>query len=86
MIHGQNGKIFGVKRASVKKARNWSISLTAITLISFMIGLLIVAAATLLPILAVVSFLFFTLSFVFGIVAPIPAIWAWNFNRSQELE
>jgi hypothetical protein len=84
MIHGQNGTIFGVKHASIKKARNWSISLIGVTLISFMIGLVFVAATTLLPILAIISLMFFTFSFIFGIIAPIPAIWAWNFNRSKE--
>lgn len=86
LIHGQTGRIFGIKRASVKQARTWSISLTVITLFSFFVGLLFAASTIILPIMAVISVLFFAFSLVVGILAPIPAIWAWNSNRSQELE
>ena len=49
LIHGQNGKIFGIKRASQNQARNWSLGIAAIALICFIFGLLFAAGATLLP-------------------------------------
>ena len=83
LIHGQNGKIFGINRASQHQARNWSLGIAAIALICFILGLLFAAGATLLPPLGVVSLLFFGGALLFGITAPIPAFWAWNFNSKE---
>ncbi len=83
LIHGQNGKIFGIKRASQRQARNWSLGLAAVALICFVLGLLFAAGAALLPPLGILSLLFFGGALLAGITAPIPAFWAWNFNRKD---
>jgi hypothetical protein len=83
LIHGQNGKIFGVRKASQKQARNWSLGLMAVALVSFMLGLLFAAGAVLLPPLGILSLLFFGGALLVGLTAPIPAFWAWNFNRKE---
>ena len=84
LIHGQSGKIFGLKRASQKIARNWSLGLAALAFVCFVLGLLFAAATVLLPLLGAVSLLFFGGALVVGLIAPIPAIWAWNFNRDKD--
>ncbi len=84
LINGQNGKIFGVKRASQRQARNWSLGLLVVALICFMVGLLFAAGAAMLPLLGAISLLFFGAALLVGVTAPIPAIWAWNFNRGKE--
>jgi len=86
LIHGQNGKIFGIKRASQIQARYWSIGLVAAALICFLLGLSFAAATTLLPLLGIISLLFFGAALLVGITAPLPAFWAWNFNRSKDGE
>jgi hypothetical protein len=84
LINGQNGKIYGLKRASQRLARNWSLGLGAIALLCFVLGLLFAAGAGLIPILGVISMFFFGLSLLVGVSAPIPAFWAWDFNRQKE--
>jgi len=84
LINGQNGKIFGVKFASQKQGRNWSLGLFVVALISFALGLLFAAGTALLPLLGVISLAFFASALFIGIIAPIPVIWAWNFNRSKD--
>lgn len=85
MIHGQNGKIFGVRRASQRQARNWSLGIVALALVCFVLGLLFAVGTALLPPLGAISLLFFGAALLIGIVAPIPAIWAWNFNQKSTL-
>lgn len=84
LIHGQNGKIFGLRRASQRQARNWSLGITAVALVCFVLGLLCAAGTALLPPLGAVSLLFFGGALLVGIIAPIPAIWAWNFNKEKD--
>jgi hypothetical protein len=86
LIHGQNGKIAGVKRASERQARIWSICLLVAALVCFLLGLLSAAGTAVLPLLGAVSLLFFTSALFTGVAAPIPTFWAWNFNRSQDKE
>ena len=83
LINGQNGKIFGMKRASQQKTRLLSLGLLGIALLCFVLGLLFAMGTTILPILGFFSLIFFTFALIAGISAPFPAIWSWNFNRSQ---
>jgi len=83
LIHGQNGRIFGIKRASQRQARNWSLGIAAMALVCFILGLLFAAGAAILPPLGVISLLFFGGALLVGIMAPIPAFWAWDFNRKE---
>ena len=83
LIHGQNGRIFGVKRASQNQARNWSLGIGALALVCFVLGLLFALGTTLLPPLGAISLLFFSAALLVGIAAPIPAFWAWNFNKGR---
>jgi hypothetical protein len=83
LIHGQTGKIFGVRRASQRQARNWSLGIAALALACFILGLLFAAGTALLPPLGAVSLLFFGAALFIGIASPIPAIWAWNFNQKS---
>jgi hypothetical protein len=71
---------------SQRLARNWSLGLAAIGLVCFLIGLLLAAGTVFLPLLAVFSFVSFASALFIGMMAPIPALWAWNFNRSQDEE
>ncbi len=84
LINGQNGKIFGTKRASQRLAGYWSLGLGLVGLVCFFLGLLFAAGTVFLPLLAAFSFVSFASALFIGIMAPIPALWAWNFNRSQD--
>ncbi len=84
LIHGQTGKILGVRRASQRLARNWSLGIATLALVCFVFGILFAAGTALYPPLGAISLLFFGGAFFVGITAPIPAIWAWNFNKEKE--
>jgi hypothetical protein len=84
LIHGQNGKILGIRRASQQQARNLSLGLIIVALVCFLLGLLLAAGTTLLPLLSIISLVFFGGALLAGIIAPIPAFWAWNFNRIRD--
>jgi hypothetical protein len=83
LVHGQNGKIFGVRRASQRQARNWSLGIAALALICFVLGLLFAAGTAVAPPLGAISLLFFGAALMIGVISPIPAIWAWNFNQKS---
>jgi hypothetical protein len=84
LINGQNGNFFGKKRASQRKARILSLGLLGTALLCFIFGLLFAVGTKFLPILGLFSLTSFILALLVGISAPMPAIWAWNFNRSQD--
>jgi hypothetical protein len=85
LVHGQTGKIFGLRRASQRQARNWSLGIAALALVCFVLGLLFAASTALFPPLGAVSLLFFGGALFVGIASPIPAIWAWNFNQKSNI-
>jgi hypothetical protein len=82
-IHGRTGKISGVRRSSQQQANLWSLGISIAAILCFLFGVLLAAGAVLLPVISVISLILFGLSLFIGILAPIPAVWAWNFNRSQ---
>jgi hypothetical protein len=85
LVHGQNGKIFGLRRASQRQARKWSLGFAGMAMVCFVLGLLFAAGAALIPPLGAIGLLFFGGAFFIGILAPIPAVWAWNFNKDEEV-
>jgi hypothetical protein len=84
MINGQNGRIFGLRQASQKQGWYWTAGILAVALICFLLGLGSSAGVTLLPALALIGGALFIISLAVGIAAPIPALWAWNFNRQEK--
>ncbi len=83
LINGQSGKISGLLLASQAKGWQWAGITLAVALGLFLIGLLLTAAATLLPPAAAIGALLMVLAFVTGILAIIPAAWPWQWNRNQ---
>ncbi|MCP4539777.1 MAG: hypothetical protein GY832_21780 [Chloroflexi bacterium] len=75
LINGQSGHVSGVRRASTRKANVTSLVLGAIAAMLFVLGGLL---ALLLP---PVGGLMLVFGLLLGLVAPIPAIGVWVFNR-----
>jgi hypothetical protein len=84
LVNGQNGKIFGKKHTSERKSRILSLGLLGTALLCFVFGLIFAVGTTLFPIFGFFSLILFALSLLAGIFSPVPVIWAWNFNRSQD--
>jgi hypothetical protein len=83
-INGQNGRILGVRRASQKAG--WRITgiLAGIAFIAFLIAVLMNVAASVINTGAIAA-LFYAASAALALGSPIPAVWAWQFNRSNPL-
>jgi hypothetical protein len=84
LINGQNGNIFGRKCTSQRKSRILSLGLLGTALLCFVLGLLFAVVTTLFPIFGFFSLMLFALALLAGIFSPVPVIWAWNFDRSQD--
>lgn len=80
-IEGQTGRIEGQRRASMKAAQRWSWIIlgvaAAIFIISGLVGLAGVLVAPLLPVAAVGL----AMALGLGLLAVLPVVYVWQFNR-----
>lgn len=83
MIHGQNGSILGIRRASMQRAKQVSLYIFLAALAVFILSLVSLILVPLLPVLAGLSAIGVGLAFVVGLAGLIPLITVWLFNRSQ---
>jgi hypothetical protein len=83
IINGSTGQVSGVRRASQRVAWQWTGLMAAGAVGLFLLSLLFSAVGVLLPPVLVVGGLVLVLSIIAGLAAPIPAVWAWQFNRGQ---
>ena len=81
LVNGQNGHVDGVRRADTRKANVTSLVLGGIAAALFVLGALITLIGLPFPLLAVFGGLTLVLGVILGLVAPIPAIGVWVFNR-----
>jgi len=78
-INGQNGQINGVRIASQKKGWLWAGLLAGSALALFIVGLLL----TFIPPIALLGAILIFLALCLGVIAIIPAVWPWQWNRKQ---
>jgi hypothetical protein len=83
LVNGQTGRISGLRRASQKLGWQWTGVIAAVALVLFIVAAGLSAAGVLFPPLVALGGVLMLLSFGVGLLAPIPAIWAWQHNRSQ---
>lgn len=83
-VHGQSGRMNGVRHASMKAGQKLSVILFAIALALFVISLIFAGVSLTLPVLLVFAILFFGLALVVGIASAVPLLMVWRFNRDQE--
>jgi hypothetical protein len=83
LINGQTGRISGLRRASQKLGWQWTGAIAAVALVLFIIAAGLSAAGVLFPPLVALGGFLMLVSFAIGLLAPIPAVWAWQHNRSQ---
>jgi hypothetical protein len=81
-INGQSGQVYGVKRLSQRKATHTSLALGSVAAFLFLIGVILALVGALLVAPAAIGLLVISLSVVLGLLAPVPAIWAWLRNRN----
>ena len=84
LIHGQSGQIYGIRSASMKKAKRVSTTILIIALILFVAGLASLALSPILPVIVGLSAIGVAASFALALSALIPVVIVWWFNRTQE--
>ncbi|MCL4560269.1 MAG: hypothetical protein M1281_06620 [Chloroflexi bacterium] len=82
-VNAQTGEVFGVKRASQKSGWTWTAVLASSALLVFVLGFLLTLAAGLFVPAGLIGGLMFVLAVVLALASPVPAVWAWQFNRSR---
>ncbi len=87
IIHGQNGRLHGMRRASSKKAKRWSITIAAIALLTLCLSM-IVGAISLAAEEAILPFavIIFFGGMIIAMAALIPFIIVWYVNSKSEKE
>ncbi len=83
LIHGQNGRIHGARRASMKRGQKAAFTLLAVAVILFLVSLLVAAASMLLPVLLALGVLGLMAALLVGLGAIYPLAAVWWFNREH---
>jgi hypothetical protein len=81
LVNGQIGHVSGARRASPRKARNASLITGAIALLLILLGGLLSLVGLLFPPLIAVGGVILLVGVVPALIAPIPAIAVWAYNR-----
>ena len=86
LVNGQSGRVSGVRRASARKANVTSVVMGAVALLLFLVGGILALLGAVAPPVAVVGGLILLVGVLLAVVAPIPAIGVWVFNRRNASE
>jgi hypothetical protein len=86
LIHGQTGNIAGSRRASLKRAGRFSLSIFLFSLLFFISGLLLNLFSASLPVLSTISIYLLMIGLAGFLASAVPFVIAWDFNRRQVLE
>ena len=81
LINGQSGRVSGARRASARKANITSAVIGAIVLLLLLTGGGLMLLGAVAPPAAIVGGLLFLIGLLMMLIAPIPAIGVWVFNR-----
>jgi hypothetical protein len=86
LVNGQIGHVSGTRRASPRKARNASLIIGAIALLLILLGGLLSLVGIVLPPLIAIGGVILLAGVIPALVAPVPAIAVWAYNRRPEQE
>ncbi len=86
LVNGQNGHVDGVRLADAHRANITSLILGVVGAALFVLGGLLTLVGLPFPLLAVFGGLMLVLGVILGLIAPIPAIGVWIFNRRSAAE
>jgi hypothetical protein len=85
LINGQSGRVSGARRASARKANVTAAILGIVGVLLFVVGGLLSLLGAVFPPAVIVGGAILLLGVLLEIVAPIPAIGAWVFNRRAQV-
>jgi len=82
-LHGRSGRLFGERRASMKRAQRVSLFMGATGAVFFALALLIGLISLAVPPALILALILALVGFALIAGAIIPPLVAWNFNRQQ---
>jgi len=83
LINGQNGKISGIKRASMKRAQHAALIILSVGGLVFLLSLIIAAISLLVPSILIISVIGIMIALLVATAATIPLLNVWWFNKNQ---
>lgn len=83
LIHGQNGTLHGVRRASMKRAQRTALWILGAGAVLLLFSLLVSAASFFFPLLLVLGGIGLALALLVCLLAVIPVAIAWSVNRRK---
>lgn len=83
-VNGQTGTVGGRRLASQRKGWLWAGVGAAISLTLFLLGLMLSALGAVAPPVAALGIVLVVLGVIAGLLAVIPAVYPWQWNRGQQ--
>jgi hypothetical protein len=83
LINGQTGQVGGLRLASQKKGWRLAGILAGVAVLVFLMGVLGLALTPVLPPAAALGGFLVVVGLLVGVVALVPAVWPWQWNRGQ---
>jgi hypothetical protein len=84
LVNGNNGHVFGVRRASQSQGWRWTGTLAGIGLACLLLAVLQSLVISGVSPSQAISSVLFILGALVTLLSPLPAIWAWQFNRNTQ--
>src|SRR5581483_5412363 len=82
-VNGQSGFVSGVKRASMKREQRWTIGIALVTIATFLFTIVLGVAGKWNDAFLAPALLLLIITFLLALAAPMPALYAWQFNRQN---
>ncbi len=83
LINGQNGKVNGIRRASMKRAQRASLIILSVASVIFLLGLIFSVASMLYPPTLVIGVIGLAIALLVAAAAILPLLNVWWFNRQK---
>jgi hypothetical protein len=83
LIHGQSGKLTGLRRASMKRAQRAALAILGAAAVVFLLSLLLSVLAVALPALLAVGVFGLAMALLLGMAAIYPPASVWWFNKNE---
>lgn len=83
LVNGQTGKLSGLNRASLKRAKRLSFTLLMVAAIIFLLGILGSTASVVFPPFIILGIIGFVIALIVGFSALVPLGIVWKINRNS---
>jgi hypothetical protein len=83
LVQAQTGKMYGVRRASLKRAQRTSITLLTVASVAFLVSLLLSAVGMVVPLVLAMGVIGMVVALLIALGALFPITTVWWFNREE---